>query len=147
MVPKQASGTHSSMLGPKPGHPVCSSSCYSLLEEDPRAQVSLLLSCIPSWGEMSHNRITSLSFPSDATLQTWLHGSHSASLQLVFSEDCATCRCVFDVFLVGDELRVLLCHFHPLLGTGALVIFSSPKKSGYFYIALDNLIFLLVWIS
>lgn len=49
---------------------------------------------------------------------------------------------MFDVFLVGDELRVLLCHFHLLLGTGALVIFSSPKKSGYFYIALDNLIFL-----
>ena len=30
-------------------------------------------------------------------LQTWLYKSLSASLQFVFSENCSTCRCIFDV--------------------------------------------------
>ena len=35
----------------------------------------------------------------------------SASFWLVFSENCSTCRCIFDVFTEGDELHtLLLCH-------------------------------------
>jgi len=34
--------------------------------------------------------------------------SLSASLQLVFSENCLTHRCIFDVFMGGGEFRVLL---------------------------------------
>ena len=35
----------------------------------------------------------------------------SASFQLVFCENCSTCRCIFDVFVGEGELRVLLlCH-------------------------------------
>lgn len=39
-------------------------------------------------------------------------GSLSPNLQLVFSENFSTCRCVFDIFLGvrGDFYVLLLCH-------------------------------------
>ena len=49
-------------------------------------------------------------------LQLWLYRSLSSSLQLVFSKDFSTCRCVFDVFMVGGEFHIfLLCHLDPKL--------------------------------
>ena len=43
-------------------------------------------------------------------LQLWLHKSLFASLQCVFSENCFTCSFIFDVFIGGGELSLLLCH-------------------------------------
>ena len=42
--------------------------------------------------------------------QLWLYRSPSASFQLVFSENCSTCRCTFDVFVEGSEFHILLLH-------------------------------------
>ena len=36
--------------------------------------------------------------------------SLSTSFQLVFSESCFTCRCIFDVFLMRNEFCILLLH-------------------------------------
>lgn len=48
----------------------------------------------------------------EAFVQVWVYKNSSASFQLVFCENCSTCRCVFDVFVGRDEL--LLCHLdHP----------------------------------
>ena len=49
---------------------------------------------------------------------SWLHRdlsrtwclSYSVSVQLVFCENCSTCRCILDVFVEGGELHVLLHH-------------------------------------
>lgn len=39
---------------------------------------------------------------------------YSASIQQVFCENCSTCRCIFDVFVGGSELHILLlCHLNP----------------------------------
>ena len=43
-------------------------------------------------------------------LQPLLYRSPSASFQLIFSENCPTCRCIFVVFVGGSELHVLLLH-------------------------------------
>ena len=41
--------------------------------------------------------------------------SSSATFQLVFHEDCSTCRYIFDVFVRGDKLHILLlCHLEPI---------------------------------
>lgn len=53
-----------------------------------------------------------LSYPDtwQSFLQPWLYGN-SASFQLVFQENHSTCRCIFDMFIVGGELHILLfCH-------------------------------------
>ena len=50
-------------------------------------------------------------------LQPWLYKSLSASLQLVFSENCSTSRCIFDVFMGRGELLILLIHRLHLLYT------------------------------
>ena len=43
--------------------------------------------------------------------QPGLYRSSSASFWLIFSENCSTCRCIFDVFMEGDEFHILLlCH-------------------------------------
>lgn len=55
---------------------------------------------------------------------TWLCGDlacnfgfmRSTSIQQVFCENCSTRRCIFDVFVGGDRLHVLLFH-HPDLIT------------------------------
>ena len=39
-------------------------------------------------------------------LYPWLY-RHSASLQIVFGEDCSTCRCIFDIFMGGGKLHIL----------------------------------------
>lgn len=42
-------------------------------------------------------------------LQTWFY--KAVCLQFVFSEDCSTCRCIFDMFVsVGKLCVLLLCH-------------------------------------
>ena len=43
-------------------------------------------------------------------LQPWLYKSVSASFQLVFSENCSTCRCIFVMFMGRDNLHILLLH-------------------------------------
>ena len=37
----------------------------------------------------------------EIVLQSWLYKSLPDSLQFVCSEDCSTCRCIFDVFSGG----------------------------------------------
>lgn len=46
--------------------------------------------------------------------------SSSASFQQVFHENCPTHRCIFDVLVRGDELRVLLSHRLDLVKTFSL---------------------------
>ena len=56
-----------------------------------------------------------------------LYWSPAASFQLVFTENCSACRCIFDVFWGGGELSVLLFHHLDPLGcwlVEALVSFS-----------------------
>ena len=46
-------------------------------------------------------------------LKIWL-SKRSATFQLVFCENCSTCRCIFDVFVGVGELHILLfCHLDP----------------------------------
>lgn len=56
-------------------------------------------------------------------LQPWLYRSPSASFQLVFSENCSTCRCSFDVFVEGGEFHILLLHH----------LDKSPQRFIYLY--------------
>ena len=59
-------------------------------------------SCVYPAKDASPDPITSLHFypiPCGSFLQRWLDNSLSASLQFVFSENCSTCRCIFDVFM------------------------------------------------
>ena len=59
-------------------------------------------SCVYPAKDASPDPITSLHFypiPCGSFLQSWLYNSLSASLQFVFSENCSTCRCIFDVFM------------------------------------------------
>ena len=48
-------------------------------------------------------------------LQFFVYRSSFASFQLVFHENCPTCRCIFDVLVGRGELHVLLlCHLHSI---------------------------------
>ena len=63
--------------------------------------ISLFL-WVPSQGHRSRPNLSS-SHHSDSLrsfLQPWLY-SNPSSFQFVFSENCSTCRCIFNVFLVG----------------------------------------------
>ena len=97
----QLRGVISSVSDPGQGCPMCGPNC-SLPRED-------LLACvIPDSSKFlpkgtSPNPITSLPFLPDST---WLF--LSSTLQLVFSESGSTCRCIFDMFIVGGELHLLL---------------------------------------
>ena len=69
-------------------------------------------------------------------LQPWLYGN-SASFQLVFQENHSTCRCIFDMFIAGGELHILLfCHLDPPH------IFLFINEILYLYIDLMSL-----WVS
>ena len=47
-------------------------------------------------------------------LQSWWYRSPSASFQLIFEENCSTGRWIFDVFMAGDQLHILLLsHLDP----------------------------------
>ena len=52
------------------------------------------------------------SYPITCTslLQSVLYRSPSAIFQLVFNEDCSTCKYIFDVFLGVGELHIVLLH-------------------------------------
>ena len=58
-------------------------------------------------------------FSSESTARDlpWLNWSLSASFQLVFSENCSTCGCIFEVFMgvVVSSVFLLLCHCDHLL--------------------------------
>ena len=45
-----------------------------------------------------------------SSLQPWLHRSLSASFQLVFRENCSTCRCIFNVFMCCGVFHICLLH-------------------------------------
>ena len=93
--------------------------------------ISLLVKGLPRWGNSSPfiAPFQRCRFHPDSFFfvclfhLTLLHGnlSHnfafmrsSASTQKVFCENCPTCRCIFDVFVGGGELHVLLfCHLDP----------------------------------
>ena len=52
----------------------------------------------------------------DHFLQFWLYRNNSARFQLVFYENCSTCRCIFEVFVGRGELHVIPLHqFNPTL--------------------------------
>ena len=78
--------------------------------------------CGIHWGSWpgTQDPASSLLFPSylilcGSFLQPCLFKSPSASCQLVFSENDSTCRCSFNVFVVGGEFRVLLLYRLDLL--------------------------------
>lgn len=57
----------------------------------------------------------------------------SAILQVVFSDFCSTCRCIFGMFMGGGELSVIpLHHYSPLQELATLrerhIIKTKPKK-------------------
>ena len=86
--------------------------CNSLfpLSFPPRGQV-------PTW------LLLFLSYPilCVSFLQPWLYRGLSANLHLVLSENCVTCRCIFDVFLGRGEFCILLlCYLDSSLWTGSL---------------------------
>ena len=58
--------------------------------------------------------------------QLWLCRCSLASFQLVFYKNCSTCRCIFDVFVGGVELYILLlCHPNHLLFTNGFYFWSG----------------------
>ena len=98
--------------------PICASACslpkagvYTCsllfpLSPLPGSQIPTLLFFFPSYP------ITCVRF-----LQPWSYRSLSASFLLFFSENCSTCRCISDVFMLGGEHILLLCHLHLPLTT------------------------------
>ena len=66
---------------------------------------------LTSWTSLGQVPIQMLFFPSlRMYVSAWVVQEFS-SFWLVFSENCSTCRCIFDVFTEGDELHtLLLCH-------------------------------------
>lgn len=103
-------------------HPMHSSFCFIFL---PKSTGPKLLLFSPSYPD------TWQSF-----LQPWLYGN-STSFQLVFQENHSTCRCIFDMFIAGGELHILLfCHLDPPH------IFLFINEILYLYIDLMSL-----WVS
>ena len=50
----------------------------------------------------------------DPFLQLWLYKRYCASFSWFFCESCSTCRYIFNLFVEGGELHVLLlCHLGP----------------------------------
>ena len=88
------------------GLPICGSNCSlprevlhpwnlpPFLSPLPGAQV-------PTWSLF----FPSCLIPRGSFLQPWLYKGLSASLQVVFSENYSTCRCIFDVFVRGGEFH------------------------------------------
>ena len=106
MSPPTSQGDLSSKCWtPELGHPMCGLHC-SLPREDLPDLVIPLLFWVLSQGHRSwldHVCLfLSYSILCVSFLQPWLYKSLSASLQLVFSENCFTCRCIFDVFMGGS---------------------------------------------
>ena len=65
----------------------------------------LLGAQIQTWSQFVHSYLTTrVSF-----LQSWLYRT-PASFQLVISDNCSTCRCIFYVFVWRGELYILLLH-------------------------------------
>jgi len=67
----------------------------------------------PFWGAGVHpDHFSSLPTWLHVTLHftSWVHTSPSSSLQCVFSENRSTRRCIFDRFMGGGELCVVLLH-------------------------------------
>lgn len=54
----------------------------------------------------------SYSIPCVSFLQTLLYRSLSDSFQLVFNENCSTCRCISDLFMEGGELHIFSLQHH-----------------------------------
>ena len=62
----------------------------------------------------------------------------------VFSEKCFTCRCVFDVFMEGGELHILLlCHLYLSLSSTSLVLSQTFTRQNTHYWSPDELICVL----
>ena len=71
----------------------------------------------PPW-DTGPNLISCFPFypiPCGSFLQPWLDRNLSASFQLVFNENCSTCKCTFDMFDGEGEFHILLPHHHDLL--------------------------------
>ena len=99
---------------PEQGHPSC-----GLIRLLSRVSVHPMQSSFccrfPPKGASPELLLFSLSYPAtrQSFLQPWLYGN-SAGFQLVFQENHSTCRCIFDMFVKGDELHILLfCHLDP----------------------------------
>ena len=53
--------------------------------------------------------------------------SLSTRLQFVFSENCSTCRCIFDMFVRGGDLSILLWCHHDLHSTKTFSLALTSK--------------------
>lgn len=69
----------------------------------------------------------SYSFMWKSFLQCCLNRSSSVSSQFIFSENCSTCLYIFDVFVGGDELHILIVHHLDL--TYVQLIFDKCAKT------------------
>ena len=88
-----------------PGFPILGSN-YSLPREDPYLSNPFPLNPFPGHMYLPDNFSflpTQFHF-----LYPYLYRSCSTSLQLVFSENSSTCKCIFDVFVGGGEFYILL---------------------------------------
>ena len=75
------------------------------------------------WSDLAHSLVHGAIYCSSGCL----YRSPAASFQLVFTENCSTCRYIFDVFWGEGELSVVLFHHLDPLGCWlleALVSFS-----------------------
>lgn len=67
-------------------------------------------------------------------LQPWLYQSFSVSLQFAFSKNCSTWRSIFDVFVGGGELCILLPHHHDLLPIYILILSNWERAESFSFI-------------
>lgn len=116
---------------PQQGYPV-----YSLTCSLPRVRVNpwglyFPLRCLPLEQIQIQCFLFSPSYPVTWKyfLQPWFYRNSCASFQLIFHKNYNTYRCIFDVFLGGDELHVLL-------------IYQSEVSSGL--LILDSLVRVLI---
>lgn len=59
-------------------------------------------------------------------MQPWFYRNSCASFQLIFHKNYNTYRCIFDVFLGGDELHVLLIYQFEV-SSGLLILDSLVR--------------------
>ena len=141
-----ATGLIFPVLVPRVGAPVCGSN-HSL-----PGRISFPYNFHFPLSLLPGAQVWSLLFPSylilcGSFLQSWLYSSLSTNLQLVFSENCPTYRCIFDVFV--GEVRILhrhllstwACSQSPFIDISLWCIFSDLQyvfKLFFFDIKLEE---------
>ena len=103
----------------EPQHSLCDLNCSLPRLDVLPCSLPFFLSSLPG-AQVPHRLLFSPSNPitCGSFLQPWFYRSLSGSFQLVFNENCSTCRFIFDVCMSRGELYVLVfCHldWNPLV--------------------------------